>query len=563
MVQLDYTNERFTLTSMMGPQVQLLINLLQDVKKTIIGHKVTLVFPGHHWNVSILRKNLGDAYMTHAAEAQLKATVLTYNVPGSPERKKRPSINWAFRRTPFDHQLHTFNYFIANPNAAGFLDMGLGKTYIAAEYMDYLNQKVSKKPSLVVIPKSSFETWEREFAEIQSPLRVVRIAGSPARKRAQLAREADVYLIVYESVRNLLPQLIRMDWGLIVLDESTKIKNANSERAKALYALAPKAARRVILTGSPITQSYVDIFGQYRFLDPTVFGNSFFRFRAQYCVMGGFDNKQIVNYTNLDKLVEKIYSRAISYKAEECLDLPEKIYKVYKYDLSNPERRAYDALKKELTLKWGITNDGEVEITHSVSAQNALVAGMRLVQICSGYIGGVTEVGEFTSEFRDLGESKLDLFQEVMEEVPRDDRALVWVRFRRDLERVADRCRKMGLSFCVFHGDLNETERKQIITDFQNGKYKVFIGTTAAGSHGITLTRANVVVYYSQDYSVEKRVQSEKRAHRIGQTKPVLYVDLVARQSIEESIYKVIQQKGSAAEFIKQNPIKFLEGEAA
>lgn len=550
-----------------------------------VGQSVVLPVHPTKWNAELIKKHCWPMAMTPAAKDRIEQAEALISDTTSNAFDAQPEItDWTFYRTPFRHQMVAWKYAVDNPYTGLFLDMGLGKTFVAYNVLGYLrNVKGATKPSMVVIPLSSFESWEREARLCGFEGTVVSVHGSRAKKLTLMRGPGDVFLITYESLNNLVDVAKEKQWLYIILDESTKIKNANAERSKTLYELRDHAERRMLLSGSPVTQSYVDLFGQYKFLDPSVFGTSFHKFRSEFCNLGGFSGREIVGYRNLKGLVDGMAKRAIRFTKEECLDLPEKMYQVYKFDLSPAERKAYDELKRQLVLKL-TTGGGRGE---KVVAQNSLVAGLRLVQICTGYVGGVeydapsdlrdsgatgtsvdgvehTGVVDKPDLVRVLGSSKLALLSEILDGIPADKQIIIWCRFRRNLQQVAGLLAEHGISAVQFSGGLTATERKHAIESFQDGKQRVFLGIIQAGGHGINLTAASYVIYYSQDYSIERRLQSEDRAHRIGQKSAVTYIDLVARHSIEESILTCLRTKKKEAEVVyefQRNPAKFLEGD--
>lgn len=516
------------------------------------------------WNAGLIRKHCTPVALTPAARTRLEQAA-TPSADRSNKQDETPVItDWQFSRVPFRHQVISWKYAIDNPYSALFLDMGLGKTYVVWQILAYFLQlKQSSKPSVVVIPLSSFETWEREARLCGYAGKVVPVLGGRSRKIELLSGEGDVFLVTYESLTTLLEVAMKRDWLYIVLDESTKIKNCQALRSKTLYSLATKSERRIILTGYPITQSYVDLYGQYRFLDPSIFGTSFHHFRHRYCVMGGWNDKQIIGYTNLRELTEQMNRRCIRFTKKECLDLPEKIYQTLRFDLDTNEQKAYDELKRQLVLK--------MEGGGKVSAQNALVAGLRLVQICTGYVGGVEQDASDSIDSslpmfaikEELGKSKMNLLKETLENVPEGEHVIIWCRFRHNIQQVEEVLRSINWTSVVFTGSLTSEQRKIAIEEFQAGKHRAFVGILQAGGHGLDLTRASYVVYYSQDYSIERRMQSEDRAHRIGQKKNVTYIDLVARHTIEDSILKCLHGKKKESEVLAEfarDPGKFFGG---
>ena len=513
------------------------------------------------WNAGLIRKHCAPIAMTPMARVRLEAAMVEKQDKGNVFEENPDIQDWKFYRVPFRHQVTSWKYTVDNPYAALFLDMGLGKTFVAWNVLGYFyTVKGVTKKSLVVIPLSSFESWEREARLCGFPGKLVSVLGSRDRKLRLLKGEGDVFLVTYESLNSLLEEACAIDWFYMFLDESTKIKNSAALRSRACYEVGKRAERRCILTGYPVTQSYNDLFGQYKFLDPTVFGTSFHHFRNTYCVLGGWNNKNVVGYTNVKDLVERMFKRCIRYTKAQCLDLPDKMYQVFKFDLNPAERKAYDDLKKQLIIKFlGPENEKK-----QVTAQNALVAGLRLVQICTGYVGGVEPLeGSAVATLQDLGDSKQVVLEEVLGSLPEEARAIIWCRFKRNVAQIETVLRRLGWSSVVFTGELSAGQRKTAIEEFQAGKHRAFVGILQAGGHGLDLTAASYVVYYSQDYSIERRMQSEDRAHRIGQTRNVTYIDLVARHSLEESILNCLRSKKKESDvvfdFVK-DPEAFLEG---
>lgn len=516
------------------------------------------------WNVQLVKKHCTPLALTPMARIRMEAASLQVADKSNVLDNEPTITDWKFYRVPFRHQVISWKYAIDNPFSALFLDMGLGKTFVAWNVLGYFySVKNSAKPSLVLIPKSSFESWEREARLCGFPGEVVSLIGDAKRKRKLLAGPGQVFLCTYESAINLTEELTSREWLYVVLDESTKIKNHAAQRSKAACQVGQKADRRIILTGYPVTQSYVDLFGQYKFLDPTIYGTSFSHFRNTYCVMGGWNAKNVIGYNNINELVGRMNKRCLRFTKAQCLDLPPKTHQTYKFDLNPEERRTYDALKKEMVAKF---------VDRQVLAQNALVAGLRLVQVCTGYVGGVVGGDGDEPEVKTLGSSKIELLEEILRSVPPDENIILWCRFKHNIRQIEHLLATMRdnnpkeaqlWTNITFTGELSAQQRKDAITLFQSRGTRIFLGILQAGGHGLDLTAASYVIYYSQDYSIERRMQSEDRAHRIGQTRNVTYIDLVARQSIEESILKCLGGKKKESDVVfefARDPAAFMEG---
>lgn len=245
-------------------------------------------------------------------------------------------------------------------------------------------------------------------------------------------------------------------------------------------------------------------------------------------------------YRNLDRLSKLLEPHCFRAFKKDCLDLPAKIYKQAFYDLSAAQRAAYKKMKEEARL---LLQDG------SETPVNKLAALMKLAQICSGY---VLEPVTGNVMLIEKGETpKLALLRDRLEErEDSDGGVIIWARFREEQAQIARVCADLGLSYGVYNGSTSDDERKRIVAEFEAGDLDVFIGQQQAGGTGITLVRADYVIYYSNSFSLEDRVQSEDRAHRIGQRRHVVYEDLLGSNTLEPQVLKVLEDKQSIADII-------------
>jgi SNF2 family DNA or RNA helicase len=291
-----------------------------------------------------------------------------------------------------------------------------------------------------------------------------------------------------------------------------------------------------------------DLYSQFQFLDPGVLGcRTFYTFRARYCKMGGFKNKKIVGYYNIEELQGRIASCSKRVLKADCLDLPPKVYVTLPFRLSPQQRRLYDAVKKESLedLEQMIGTGGAAQVI----SEMAMTRILRLQQITSGLMpetDGLPIPGD---------NARMDALRGYLEDV--QGKVIIFARFRADIENI---CKHLPAgSFVQLHGGVKQNDRIGIVKSFQEDPgIRYFVGNPAAAGIGITLTAAETVIYYSQDFNLEYRLQSEDRAHRIGQEKTVTILDMVAEKTVDEKIVKALRSKHSLAKLVLKDPAGFL-----
>ena len=338
------------------------------------------------------------------------------------------------------------------------------------------------------------------------------------------------------------------------VDESTTIKNHSAARTKNILKLAELAKYRRIMTGSPVTKSPLDLFSQIQFLDPWLLDQqSYYSFRARYAVIvqrsvGTHSFQHIVKYQRLDELQEKIQHFSTRVLKSDCLDLPEKVYTKRSVSLTPEQLKAYTEMKKA-----AITFFEENVMT----AASVLTQMIRLHQITCGHVK--TDDGEV----KPIKNNRIKELLEVLEET--DGKVIIWAVYRYDIQEIE---RTLGEKYgkesvATYYGDTKDSIRQSIVDRFMDADdpLRFFVGNPKTGGYGLTLTSSHTVVYYSNDYSLEVRLQSEDRAHRIGQTSKVTYVDLMADHTIDEKIVKSLNAKiDLASQVMGEDPKKILFG---
>jgi SNF2 family DNA or RNA helicase len=322
----------------------------------------------------------------------------------------------------------------------------------------------------------------------------------------------------------------------MAVDESTTIKTPSAKRTKAIVGLGKYALYRRILTGSPVTKSPLDLFTQCEFLSEDLLGHSsFYSFRNRYAQMvdrnfGGRRVQIVASYQRLDELADILDKFSYRVLKEDCLDLPDKIYIKREIELTEEQETAYATMKSAAlaAIKGKLA-----------TAPHVLTQLMRLHQITCGHLK--TDEGDIT----ELKSNRLDELMDVLEEV--EGKVIIWANYIYDIKHIVSCIKKKygDDSVVQYYGDIDSEQRQRNIEKFQDPKSncKFFVGNPQTGGYGITLTAASTVIYYSNGYDLEKRLQSEDRAHRIGQKKSVTYIDIIARKTVDEKIVKALRNK--------------------
>jgi len=464
-------------------------------------------------------------------------------------------VNYNYKLKPFDHQITALERGWNRPEFGYFMEMGTGKSKVLLDNIGMLYLLGEINFALVIAPKGVYRNWvAKEIPEHMSddiPHRVIRWVSSPNKTQQAEMRSVGekfegltIFVMNVEAFSSVKGKT-GGEWmarafgrnGLIAVDESTTIKNPKAKRTKSLMRIAAAFKYKRLLTGSPITKSPMDIYSQCEFLRPGLLGyDSFYSFQYRYAVvqrktMGSHAFQQIVGYKNLDELTERIDAFSYRVLKQDCLDLPEKIYTVRYVEMTKQQREMYNSIKQYALV---MLDSGELSTAPAVITQM-----LRLQQIMSGHLK--TDDGE-TIYF---DSKRMDALKELIEE--HDGKAIIWSRFRYDIQQITKMLNETFGEGCAasFYGDTPDDERQRVVEKFQdkNSKLKFFVGNPATAGYGLTLTEADLVVYYANDFNLETRAQSEDRAHRIGQKNNVTYVDLITDGTIDEKIVTSLQSK--------------------
>jgi SNF2 family DNA or RNA helicase len=459
---------------------------------------------------------------------------------------------YPFKNKPYVHQQAYLERFWNNPVAALFADMGTGKSFMVINNFAMLYDKGHVNGVLIVAPKGVYRNWYDTEIPKHLPSHIVhRMAiWSPSPRKAEQAALDELFTITedlkilimnveaFSTVKgtNFAKRFLLVHNAFMAVDESTTIKTPSSARSKNTEKVGRGARFRRIMTGSPVTKSPLDLYQQCAFLsDGCLNLSSYYAFQARYAVtverqLNTHSFKQIVGYRRLDELKEKLDRFSFRVKKEDCLDLPDKLYVKREVDLTDEQLKAYSDMKG---IAMALIDGG------MVSTVNALTQLMRLHQIVCGHV----KLDDGT--IKELPSNRIKELMAVVEET--DGKMIIWANYRHDIEAIKIALAKeYGMnSVATYFGDTESEERQAIVNRFQdpNDELRFFVGNPSTGGYGLTLTAASTMVYFSNSFDLEKRLQSEDRAHRIGQTKNVTYIDLIAPGTVDEKIVKALREK--------------------
>ena len=425
---------------------------------------------------------------------------------------------------------------------AFLMEMGTGKTItsIAVTGALYLMDKINRV--LIVAPLSIVGVWDEEFQKFADFAYCLSVLTGTGTKKADTLRHMDgdslqVAVVNYESAWRLEKEILAWKPDLVICDEGHKIKTHNIAASKALHRIGAKSAYRLLLTGTVITNKAIDVFSQYKFLNPAIFGQSFYVFRNRYFDMVGYGNHTpVLKRTMEQDLMKRLHSIAFRATKAECLDLPETTDIIRYVELEPAAMRVYRDLVKESYAELG---KSEVTVT------NILTRILRLSQLTGGFIGD--DAGNAPQRISKVKQSALE---NIIDEVLQEGKKLVIIaRFVAEIHAICKLLEKQGINYSCIMGGVKDREEQ--VTRFQNNQdVQVFVGQIATAGLGITLTAASTMVFYSEDYSMSNFEQAKARIHRVGQQENCTYIYLIAKGTVDEKVLQALQGKADLARML-------------
>ncbi len=431
-------------------------------------------------------------------------------------------------------------------------EMGVGKSLTAIAIMGALYQAGEVRRVLVVAPSSVCSVWEREMARFADfPHKTAMLLGEKKKRLEALAalddggEELKLAAINYESTfrDGIREALETYNADLIIADESQRIKTHSAAQSKAMHRLGDRAKYKLILTGTPVQNSAVDLYSQYRFLDPTIYGTNFYAFRNRYVVMGGYGNYQIIGYKNMDDLIRRAHSIAYRVTKSEALDLPAETSEDRYVVMPPSVRKTYDQLRRD--------SYAEIEARGTITAATVLTKLLRLQQ----FTGGFLQLDEGARP-TPVHTAKLDALADIIDDYVIDEgkKLVVFARFRPEIAAIEKLLQGRGVRYGTIHGDVPGDARGSIVDDFQdNPETMVFLAQIQTAGVGISLFAASTAVFYSLGYNYADYSQAMARIHRNGQRHPVTYIHLLAEDSVDIKTMQALACKEDLSKSITDN----------
>ena len=458
---------------------------------------------------------------------------------------------YPYKTKPYEHQRNALNDSAEKTEWAYFMEMGTGKTKVTIDNIAYLYFQRKITSVLIIAPKSVYTNWESEIEthmpdvlkykiykwNIDKPKDYFKMDESPDLKIFLINVEA---LSTKRGYQACVEYLLKNKLNFVALDESTTIKNRSAKRTKNILSLSKVSHIKRILTGSPITKSPLDLFTQCAFLSPELLGfHSYLAFRNRYAEMTDIPvgSGRYISipkyYKRLDELEEKMKSFATRIRKDQCLDLKPKVRSKRYIELEGDGKKIYERLKHHALA---IVEDS------TISFSNKLTEIIKLHQVCNGF------TKNDDGEIMELHKSKLNALDEILEET--DGKVIIWANYLYNIHEIKDfLTKKYGedSTVCIY-GAVDVEDRQDAVKRIQeDDKTRFLVANPTTGGFGLTLTACNTVIYFSNNYNLEVRMQSGDRAHRLGQKGTVVYIDIVARGTLDEAIMKSLTSKGQIA----------------
>ncbi|SDL09615.1 DEAD/DEAH box helicase [Natronincola ferrireducens] len=426
----------------------------------------------------------------------------------------------------------------------------MSKTLTAISIIGRIYLEGKARKALIIAPASVVSVWPKELGEYGAfPYEVKALEGSSKNRIKMLnsfrSKEAlQIAIINYEGTWRILEELLQWQPDIIIADESQRIKSPAAKQSKALHRLGDAGKYKLILSGTPVQNAPLDLWSQYRFLDKSIFGTSYYAFKARHAIMGGYGKHQVIGYRHMDELIRKAHGVALRVTKDEALDLPETTDEIRYCQLEPKAESLYKKLVKDSYIQL---EKGEI------TAQNVLTRLLRLSQLTGGYIHtdeGIT---------KEISTAKLEVLKEIVEDLMAAGKKLViFARFLPEIKAIGKMLEKMGLEYSCITGVVKD--RGEEVRRFQEEEEcRVFIAQIQTAGLGITLHAADTAVFYSLDFNYANYAQAKARIHRIGQRNTCTYIHLMAPNTVDERIMAALEKKKNIAKEVVDNWREYFE----
>lgn len=456
---------------------------------------------------------------------------------------------YIFKRQPLKHQRACLDASINMEEFAFLVDMGGGKTKITIDTVGILFTSNQIDKWLCIAPNGIYKNWPNiEIPkDLSDQISYDMKVWKETQPRVNCGSDTSRQLIILVMNIEALSTKKGLDFAkqfvdkrtIVTIDESTTIKSHKAKRSQSVVELGRAAKYRRILSGYPTPQNQLDLFMQFNFLNPRIFGiKSYFAFRNEYAVVqevrlgpGRPSFPKIIGPRNVDQLKTKMAPFSYRIRKDECLDLPPKVYQPRQVEMTDEQQTVYDEFKKNAIVT--LAEHGEL-----VTADIVITQLVRLHQISNGF--AMTEDGVIR---RFKTNPKIEALKDLLEQT--SDKIIIWANYVDNIQQIKEELDKLydPKDVRTYYGGTKQKDRDAAVHDFQQGDARIFIGNQSTAGFGLTLTASSTVVYFSNSYNLEHRLQSEDRAHRIGQDKSVLYTDLICQGTVDEKIIKALHEK--------------------
>jgi SNF2 family DNA or RNA helicase len=461
---------------------------------------------------------------------------------------------------PWAHQLEAIDKSKSIKDMALFWEMGTGKTATTVNILRHKYQEAGGVlRTLILSPIVVLENWKEEFirhAQL-APNNILVLDGSGHKKTDQIMSaigEGKIIIANYEVMQNekILAALFKFSPEIMVCDESQRLKSTSSKRAKNVYELSKVCRWRYLLSGTPILNTPMDIFQQFKILDGgETFGSNFFAFRATF-----FEDKNVFMPKHkhfpdwrpkpgaIDGIAQLIARKALRATKEQCLDLPPFVRENLYVEMGTDQKRAYKEMKNDFIAFIKAKEEGGE--SRAAIANLAITKALRLQQIVSGFV--TTDDGTLV-QFEDV--PRLKALSELLEDLCVDNKVIIWAVFKENYKAIRAVCEEFKLKYVELHGEVKD-KQKNIEAFRQDKDVKVIIANPMSAGLGVNLIEASYSVYFSKSFSLEQDIQSEARNHRGGSEihKKITRIDLICKDTIDEQVTTALAKKENVAEHI-------------
>jgi SNF2 family DNA or RNA helicase len=485
-------------------------------------------------------------------------------------------ISYQHKLQPYDHQKDALDFIYGLDSAALFMEMGTGKTKVSIDIFSCYRQEEILDKFLIICPFAVRDNWieelkvhipipyEKEIIDTKSKAQIRRvndliktpikqtkvlIVGTESLSQAEINGRKQ-WIKGKGKAFQLIENFLSSGNPGIIVDESHLIKGFKAMRSKNVVYLGTYAKKKLILTGTPIANNPMDLYMQYEFLDPEIIGiGNFYAYKERYAILGGFENRQVVGFQNMDELTKTLGKWTYQCKKADVLDLPAKVHQVRKIKLSKKQLEYYKKVKEDRELIVS-QSAGNIELV----VENTLVMYTALQQISSGFIMLRDEDTRKKEIIEIITWDKNPKIKELDNILPSiEGKIIIWAKYHFEFHHLEQfLIEQYGKeSYTMFHGLVPEKDRSLNISKWKtNSECRFLLTNQQMGGVGNTWNEANTSIYYSNTFKYIDRIQSEDRNHRIGQNDHVLYIDIVAENTVEQQILNSIKMKKDVADYV-------------